>query len=202
MRILLYVEGDTEFRCLPSFLQKWLDSRIQHKVEIKAINFRGVTNYKKDFAQRARRALQGNFVLGIVGLIDYYGSGFATGDGSVEEKCSRAKAELEQQAGVAAFRQHFAVHETEAWLFSDPRIFDTTIQPALPTTQLPEIINNDNPPARRLDTIYQQRMGRHYSKTIDGKTLFDALDPEIAYNRCPHLKLLVNDVLALATSGR
>ena len=45
MRIVLYVEGDTEFRCLPGFLQRWLDSRIQHKVAIKAINFKGVGNY-------------------------------------------------------------------------------------------------------------------------------------------------------------
>ena len=136
--------------------------------------------------------------MGVVGLIDYYGSGFTTGNGSVAERCARAKAELEQQAGVAAFRQHFAVHETEAWLFSDAQIFDPAIRPALPTTQLPETINNDNPPARRLETLYQQKAGRLYKKTIDGANLFDALDPQKACERCPHLQRLLDDILLLS----
>jgi len=194
------VEGDTEALCLPPFFSRWLVTKIQGPVDIRPVNFQGVASYKRDFAKRARIDLRSSVVAGIIGVIDFYQSGFASGEGTVADKCGRAKAELEEKVGLANFYQHFAVHETEAWLFSDPRIFPQPVQSRLPTTQLPETINTNNPPSRRLAILYKDRLkGADYKKTIDGASLFSKLDPQVAYERCRHLKLLLDDMLKLAS---
>lgn len=60
-----------------------------------------------------------------------------------------------------------AVHETEAWLLSDPGIFPAEGRRAFPDRcRRPETVNFD--------------------------------EPEVAYERCPSLKALLDDMLALA----
>ena len=110
-----------------------------------------------------------------------------------------AKKELEHKVNHPRFHQHFAVHETEAWLLSDLDIFPPAIRGDLPKTQKPETVNHRHPPSHRLKDIYHRRLARKYSKPLDGASLFRQLNPQTAYNRCPHLKLLLDDILTLAT---
>lgn len=196
MRLLLYVEGHMEEAALPDFFRRWL---LGHglDLEIKAVRFEGVGGYKRDFSKRAKRDLSGGYVLGIVGLIDLYGSKLSYPAGSLEEKYSWGKNELEQRVGHQRFRQHFAVHETEAWLLSGENLFSEAIDVRLPKTP-PEGINFQNPPAKRLQELYSTHFDRNYGKRTDGPELFLKLDPALAYARCPHLKLLLDDILALA----
>jgi hypothetical protein len=142
--------------------------------------------------------LSGRYVSGITGLIDLYGSWLAYPAGSVNEKYLWAKGEFEQRVGDSRFRQHFAVHETEAWLLSGEKLFPPAIGVRLPKTP-PEGINFLNPPATLLQALYLKHLSRNYGKRIDGADLFKRLDPSVAYDRCPYLKLLLDDVLALAT---
>ncbi|WP_104984498.1 DUF4276 family protein [Sorangium cellulosum] len=65
----------------------------------------------------------------------------------------------------------------------------------------PETVNFDTPPAKLLERLYRDKLKRGYKKVIDGTNLFRALDPDVAYGKCPYLKLLLDDMLALATSG-
>lgn len=100
--------------------------------------------------------------------------------------------------GDRRFRQHFAVHEVEAWLLADPAILPSDVRGALPgRASQPETINFQEPPSRLLGRLYQQRIGRPYRKVIDGAELFRALSPETAYARCPSLKALLDDMLEL-----
>jgi hypothetical protein len=196
VRLLLYVEGETEEAALPAFFRRWLIGK-GLDLEIKAVNFTGVKNYLKEFSKRARRDLSGSYVQGIIGLIDLYGSGLRYPVGSVSEKYSWAKNELEQMVGDPRFRQHFAVHETEAWLLSGENLFPQPIHVRLPKTP-PEGINFQNPPAVLLQNLYSEHLDRNYGKRVDGAKLFEGLDPNVACERCPHLKLLLEDVLAFA----
>ncbi len=201
MRLLLYVEGNTE-KSLPGFFSRWLQPRLHNSVQIKPVNFRGAGKYRREFAERARRDLQSPHVIGVVGVLDFYGSGLPYPQGSIEDKYIWAKEHLERQVGEPGFRQHFAVHETEAWLFSEPSIFRQEIRRALPKIIQPESVNSVRPPSFVLKDLYRTKLSRTYGKSIEGSSLFGKLSPETAYERCPHLKLLLDDVLALATRSQ
>ncbi len=200
MRIVLFVEGDTE-RYLPDFFTRWVHPKLASPIAIKPVNFRGVGNYMKDFAKRARLDLEEPEVTAVVGLIDFYGSGLNYPDGTIQKQYGWAKDELEKQVNSARFRQHFAVHETEAWLLSDSSIFPRALVPELANNVNPETINSQNPPSHRIKALYHQKLNKKYKKPIEGSTLFRKLNPDTAYASCPHLKLLLDDLLALSRTA-
>jgi hypothetical protein len=200
VRIVLFVEGETELY-LPAFLARWLDVRLTERIEIKPVNLNGVGNYLRHFATRSRLVLEQPGILGAVGLIDFYGSGLSYPAGTIQRKYAWAKNRLEGRVSHERFRQHFAVHDTEAWLLADPGIFPAAIAPHLPRKTPPEAINSHTPPSHRLKHLYHRKMGKKYHKPFDGRKLFGKLDPEIAYARCPHLKLFLDELLTLAQAA-
>jgi uncharacterized protein DUF4276 len=200
VKLILYVEGETE-RYLPQFFEGWLNARLQQPIGIKPVNLGGASNYIKEIANRVKLAVQGKDVIAVIGLIDLYGSGLGYPDGAVDEKYVWARQKLEAEVAHPRFRQHFAVYETEAWLLSDRQIFPRDIIGNLPRTQQPETINFRGPPSQRLRDLYRTRLQKKYNKPLEGSSLFRKLDPELAYSRCPHLKLLLDDMLALAREG-
>jgi Domain of unknown function (DUF4276) len=200
VKIVLLVEGQTE-KYLPPFLKCWLDSRTPERVAIRPVVFSGVANYMKDFARVARTEFAETDASGVVGLIDFYASGLCYPDGSIDERYAWAQRKLQSMVGDHRFRQHFAVHETEAWLFSQPEIFPREVAPELPKKE-PETINLQNPPSRVLREVYQRKLKTKYRKPTEGAKLYRKLDPELAASRCPHLKLLLDDLLGLATVVR
>ena len=62
----------------------------------------------------------------------------------------------------------------------------------------PERINFYEPPSKLLDKVYYQKTGRTYKKRVYGKALFAKLDPEIAYKKCPNLKIMMDEMLRMA----
>jgi hypothetical protein len=167
-------------------------------VTITAIPFRGAQDYLEHFADRIKLALAAQSIDRAIGLIDFFRSGIAYRGDTVQEKYQSAKQELELRVKDARFIQHFAVHETEAWLLSDHSIFPAAIRPDLPKTSNPETINSAHPPAAILNELYVRRLTKKYKKPIAGASLFAKLDPNITADRCPHLKLLLDDILRLA----
>jgi len=106
---------------------------------------------------------------------------------------------MERKVDHPKFHQFFAVHETEAWLLSEPKIFPTAVKSALPAgTALPESVNFDEPPAKLLDRLYRSKLKQTYKKTTHGKQLFDKLDPVQAYAKCPRLKEMLDEMLEMA----
>lgn len=196
MKLALYVEGSTE-QAIPAFIKRWLDRQLPQPISIPAVPFRGAPDYLKNFASRVRLALGERKIDGAIGLIDFYGSGLPYRGDTIREQYQWARQLLQSQLNDTRFIQHFAVHETEAWLLSEPSIFPSAIVKDLPTVD-PEAINSSHPPASILRDLYHRKLGKKYKKPIEGASLFSKLDPNIAYERCPHLKLLLDDVLALA----
>lgn len=63
-------------------------------------------------------------------------------------------------------------------------------------------INNhfifDQPPAKMLERLYSLHIKKSYKKVVNGKELFGKLDPDVAYQKCPKLKELLDQMLQLA----
>ena len=197
MKLGLYVEGSTE-KAVPAFIKRWLDPQLPLPVSVVPIPFRGAQDYLNHFADRVKLALAERKIDGAIGLIDFYGSKLPYRGETIKEQYRSARRHLESKVNDPRFIQHFAVHETEAWLFSDPAIFPVAVGSDLPDTRHPESINSSHPPASILRDLYFRRLGKKYKKPVEGATLFGKLDPNLAYSRCPHLKLLLDDILALA----
>jgi len=197
----LFVEGHTE-RSIPAFLKRWLDPRLSRPVGIKPVRFKGSGDYLKNFSQRVRKDLDSGELIAVVGLQDLYGAPLSFPlNSTTAAKYKWAKSELEHRVEHTRFHQHFAVHETEAWLLSDPGIFPTAIRDRLEAAaNTPESVNFKQPPAKLLQLLYRAT-GREYRKLVDGSALFGKLDPNRAYERCPHLKVLLDDMLALAKAA-
>ncbi len=202
MKIVLFVEGHTEHQAVAAFLKRWLDARLDKPVGVDPVRFEGWSELVAGCAARARKYLNApkGDVIAVLALLDLYGPTFYPADKeTATARYEWAKAHLEAQVNQPKFSQHFAVHETEAWLLSDPEIFPTEIRKALTDKYPhPERINNEEPPAKLLDRLYQTRLKRGYRKTVDGKLLFGKLDPAAAYARCPSLKALLDEMLLRA----
>ncbi len=205
MRFLLFVEGHTEKKALPSFLKRWLDPRVPQPVGIACVRFEGWAEFTKNVKKKVYWHLNGpnsNDIIGIIGLLDLYGPTFYPSHlSTAEARFSWAKEELEREVGHARFRQFFSVHEVEAWLLSQPALFPLEVRNAFPgRVSHPETVNFNSPPAKLLEELYKVRLKQTYKKITNGKELFDNLDPELAYSKCPKLKQLLDEMLAMATS--
>lgn len=201
MNIALFLEGGTE-RALPEFFKRWLDPQLAKSIGLTAVVPGGSGEYLKTFARRAELALRERKVVAVVGLLDLYRCPLDFSSGlTTNERCDWAKAALEKQVGHPGFRQHFAVHETEAWLLSDPSILPSVIRSSVDSIANPEGVDLHDPPSRLLRSLYRGRLRQEYGKVTDGTSLFRKLDPTLAYRRCPHLRLLLDDLLSLAKAA-
>ncbi len=203
MKFVLFVEGATERKGLPEFLKRWLDPRLPAPIGIKPVKFQGSPVYYEEIATRVDLALSGKGgadVVAAIGLLDLYGLSFCPADRkTVEARKAWAKEHLEKRVGNPRFRQHFAIHETEAWLLAHRENLPPEVQKALPgKAARPETVNFDEPPGKLLVRLYQEKLRRGYKKVIDGTNLFQALSPDRAYEKCPALKALLDDMLSLA----
>jgi hypothetical protein len=203
MKLVLFVEGETEKRGLPDFLKRWLDPRLSPHVGIRVVQFRGAAAYYDEIAARVKLSFSGKSgrdVVAAIGLLDLYGLPFCPPDKkTAKARYAWAKEHLEGRVGHPHFRQHFAVHETEAWLLAHPEILPPEVRRALPgKASRPETVNLNEPPAKLLSRLYREKLDRRYKKVIDGANLFQSLSPDKAYEKCPALKALLDDLLTLA----
>lgn len=206
MRFILFVEGHTEQKAVPAFLKRWLDPRLDRPVGIKAVRFEGWAELLDDVATKTRLYLDdasGSNVVAVVSLLDLYGPTiYPRRTESAADRDQWGRTHIEQKVNRERFRHFFAIHETEAWLLSQPEIFPAEVRRALPaTTAAPEQVNFDEPPAYLLKRLYRQTRRRSYKKVVYGKKLFEKLDPDIAYAKCPTLKSLLDQMLALARTA-
>ncbi len=200
MRFVLFCEGATETKALPAFFRRWLNRRLSQRVGISPVGFRGWRHLYDEVRRKADLRLQDNDVIAVISLLDLYGPTFyPERKTSADERYDWAKRHVEGKVGSDRFVQFFAVHEVEAWLLSDPKLFPENIRSSLPGRIInPETVNFDEPPARLLDRLYREKTNRSYKKVTQGKQLFDKLDVDIARGKCPRLAEMLDTMLFLA----
>lgn len=214
MKFILIVEGDTEQRVLNKFLKKWLDPKLNSPAGIQLVNLAGNGDVLTKIVSKAihyfNEPKQSSDIIAVIGLLDLYGlpSDFysanpAMAAKSAQERYEWGKGELEKKVNHPKFRQFFAVHETEAWLLSQPdnKKFPEDVKKALKAhrnIKQPETINFDRPPAYLLKDLYYTKTVRTYKKTTNGSRLFETLNPEEAYKKCPNLKVMLDEMLKMA----
>jgi hypothetical protein len=200
-RIVLFVEGDTE-QTLPAFFHKWLDPQLPplSKVGIQAVSFQGVSNYLDDLPRKLELYLTEGGANFVVGLVDLYGLPPTRVNLlnclTIKDKVAKARAEILRLVPPAfreLFRQHFAVHEVEAWLLAYPDRWPPNVRSQI-TQRPPEEVNFNEPPARFLKRILRGS----YRKTVYARNIFRCENPQTAINNCPFLKLLAQDLREIA----
>lgn len=206
-QIALFVEGDTERgdarqKTLPSFFRTWLDPQLPSlsRVGIHAVKFQGVSDYLDDLATKLELYLMDGRANYVVGLVDLYGlppSRIDLSDcATVPEKVVKARQQIRTLVPDEfkdQFRQHFAVHEIEAWLLAYPERWPPQVRDQI-MRRPPEQVNFNAPPAKFLKRI----LGGRYKKTVHAKNIFPQVDPQTAIDKCPFLKLLAEDLFEIA----
>jgi hypothetical protein len=199
VKIVLLMEGWTE-KELPPFLKRWLDPQLPQPISIQAVRFEGVHHFLDNVAKKTQLHLVNSDAIAVFGLLDLYGLRLDyPRHADRDHKIAFARNHIVNRITPAdrpRFRQHFAVHETEAWLLSDPLLFPTLTLPS--KCARPEEVDFDEPPAQLLDRLFSQGTGRGYKKTIMARNLLPQLDPTLVYQKCPNFKLMMDDLLELA----
>ncbi len=207
MRFILFVEGHTE-KNFPQLLKRWLDPNpiLEKPVGIRTVRFEGWAELLKEAPKKAEMHLNGpanDDIIAVISFLDLCGPTFYPNNlTGYEERYNWAKEYIEKKVNQPKFFQFFAVHEIEAWLLSQPEIFPLKVRDAFTKNiQNPETVNFDEPPAKLLNKIYRRSTNRSYKKVVNGKELFEKLDPNIAYQKCNKLQELLDKMLELAESA-
>ncbi len=213
MKVHLFVEGDLEQRVLPGFFTRWLLARgFSQAPEIPTPhNFHDIGKFVNEIGESAGgflRKVDPNeqvAAIGIADLKDPIDHAFFPPDvTTVQERYDYGVKKIQKEVGDSRFRMYFSVHEFEAWLLAEPGLFPAPIAEALAGIAVPpEAVNFNETPAKLLTRLFKEavRKGelKHpYRKIGHGVRYFNQLDPEIAYAKCPYLKRLLDDLLALA----
>lgn len=199
MKIVLFVEGHTEQLAVAAFIKKYVDARVEQKARVTPVRFKGWADYWDNIEKRAELHLSGRNSASVacgIGLLDLYGPDKYPQDvKGIQSRYDWAKSEIETRVSNEKFRQHFAVHELEAWLLSDPSIHPRNMRREIGRYEHdPESKNFDEPPGQFLRRVYRAG-GQRFKKTIDGADLFSKLSPERVYDRCTGFRRLVDDIL-------
>ena len=191
MTVVLLVEGATGI-ALKRHLKRFLDQRSERegklKLALRTKSFR-TTPTEDQLRKRLKLELRDNRVKAVVGLLDVYPN-FV----SAEE----AKDFMRKAVGYnERFYAHAAQYDVEAWLipyweFICNRIGVRRTRPG----RNPEQVNNQTPPSKRLEALYQVAR-RKYKKPLEMTAILEQQDLSVAASECRDLRLLLNTLLQL-----
>ena len=204
MKFILLAEGATEKLAVAGLLKRWLDNQLpKKKVRVEPVPLGGWGNFQKEVVKRARAHLDGpetDEIVAVIGLLDLYGPTFWPRQcRTANERHAWGVKHFEKAVDREKFRMFFAVHETEAWILSQPEIFPNEVKTSVAKLSgKPEGVNFEHPPSKRLIALYNAKTSRSYKKTTDGKALFQKLNPDTAADKCPRFRAMLTEMLRLA----
>lgn len=199
--IVILCEGSTEEYAIRYFVRRQWEVDGFTPMGLHTIDLRGKVENVAKYARLYAREEQ---VTAVFTLIDLYGTKQIKYDprDDLAQKVTRAKTWLQQGISPdisSKFYPHFSVHEVEAWLLADGRCLanrlkNETIQP----DPQAETRNFENPPSRRLQTLFKQHKPTGYSKIQDGIPLFQHVTFETVYASCVYFRTFYDDLKQVA----
>jgi hypothetical protein len=199
MKFVVFCEGYTERAIMADLLSRWLNPKLTQRVGFKRVRFDGWPQLVEDTPIKAAMHLRDPDILGVVSLLDLYGPTFYPSRlTSASERRKWGIEYMQERVNDVRYRHHFAVHEVEAWVLSQPDILPTAVKNCLPgRVAQPETINFNEPPAKLLNRLYREALHKDYKKVVEGTKLFGKLNPDLVYQKCPSFKALADDLLFL-----
>jgi hypothetical protein len=203
-RIVILCEGDTEESAIKYFVWRQWQKDGFGEIGLSTVNLKAQFEKISRYAQNNAKKDE---VLAVFTLIDLYGMDRVRHrkDDGLSHKVVRVQKWLRK--GLSAktrqkFRPHLSVHEVEAWLLADglclaKRLNDQTIQP----DPYAETRNFENPPSRRLQTLFQKTRSKSYLKIQDNTVLFQDADFATVYASCPYFKAFYDELKAVAEAN-
>ncbi len=201
MRIVLLVEGRTE-QAFMHHLRQYLSRCLSPMPKLEALPYNGripvgamLQESVQDLFRRRQRLVDH-----VIALTDVY-----TGTTPpLFKDAADARAKMRAWVGPEPrFHPHAAQYDFEAWLipyWEDLRRIAGHNQ-AAPGTN-PESINHDNPPSRRIKTLFQVGTCRGaYSKPRDADRIFRKNGLDAAIAQCPELKFFINTILTICDAA-
>ncbi len=191
--IVLVVEGATE-KALKEKIKLFLDERAENqkkpRIRLQARNFKSLN--PTDLRYQAEDALEKG-AAAVVALIDVYPR---------FRNAAEAKDWLRQATGnPSGFYAHAAQFDVEAWLlpYWDAICGRIGVKQSSPGAN-PEQVDNQNPPSKRLKTLYQRAKPKpkRYVKQIEMAAILRDKDLTLAAAQCPELKAFLNTLLTLS----
>ncbi|MCK5271906.1 MAG: DUF4276 family protein, partial [Sedimentisphaerales bacterium] len=137
MKYVIFVEGHTEEDNLPDFIGRWFDKQnLSQPIKLEVVRFSGWPDFNKSAVKKAKDYLESpdrEKIIAVIGLLDLYGPTFYPGNiTTVKQRYEFAVKHFENQVNnPKKFRMFMAVHELEAWLLSQPEIFDQQVYEVL-----------------------------------------------------------------------
>ncbi|MCW1969219.1 MAG: DUF4276 family protein [Anaerolineae bacterium] len=195
MTIVILVEGNTEVGLIDhirNFVAMQAKQFNRQPAKLKSIVMDGRNPIT--IGKQIRNSLNMPDVNAVVGLIDVYPQ---------FKHAIEAKEWLMNIAQDAGIRQHFYAHaaqyDVEAWLLP---YWDAICQrigvKQTPISQHPENVNGTQPPAYRLQALYQRaKPPRRYVKTKEMPAILRGKDLGLSINACPEFKAFINTLLKL-----
>ncbi len=190
-RIVVLCEGDTEELAVKHFiLRQWRTDGF-HTGGIQTINLSGKLQH---VPLKAQLLLEEPEVLAVFTLVDLAGMHQVrhSSDDNLDAKVRRVKEWLGHQLDHPRkndFFPHVCVHEIEAWILAEgislgKRLGDPHIKP----DPQAENKNFQNPPSKRLNTLFINKHKTRYLKIQDGRPLFANMDFDTVYGSCRYFR--------------
>jgi hypothetical protein len=205
-RALIVVEGQTEERFVKTVLRQVLEpigvdlrpTIVATKVVKDGANFKGGLRSYGQFREHLRRVLEGSGGALVTSMLDYYAlpadfPGMSTRPvgGTPRQRVEHVESELRTAIGQQNFLPFIALHEYEAWLFSDSvTVPGVLTEPhkqaafaAIADSMAPEDINEGptTAPSKRLLALFPL-----YRKGLHGPLAAGRIGIPAIRAKCPH----------------
>lgn len=197
MKIAILVEGETEMAFKESLL-KFLKLHLEERMpKLKFIPQKGRIPKEEKLKRVVENLLSGEDAYdAVIALTDVY-----TGTNDFQD-AEDAKKQMKKWVGNnSKFYPHVAQYDFEAWLLPFwPSIQKLAKHNKSAPSGVPEQVNHNNPPSRRIIEIFELGGRRSYNKQRDGAKILKDNDLMKAVQACPELKTFINTILSLCDS--
>jgi hypothetical protein len=199
-KIIIICEGETEENSVKSFLAPYL-RRVNPSIGLKPIRSKclmaKVRAYTNDAFDKSAKA-----VFTLFDIYEFPCQNFRQTD-DVHSRVVKAKEYIMQQTRInhQSFYPHFAVHETEAWFFSDNHAMQKFLKSSSNFERPePEALNFQNHPSKRINDLSNRYRKTRYDKNFDSRQIFGYLNFDAVFSRCPYFKAFCDDLISVANS--